>query len=552
MNLPLIQLPPIEPERLAYQARRIRASTSVGGDWIRLAHIARLSRAALLALANWFHAIEKVCRWPTVVRSVIEVALQKKAGGARLIGMAASVYRLWARVRYQDIRAQLEPRLARAELAAAPGRGASQAAFDAAYTTEVAVARGKVAATTAIDLSQYYEHISVAEFIKPAMKVGLPAPIAALTAHFYLGPRRLRVGRAFSPVIYPRRGIVAGCTWCTVIIRIIILVPLDQLLWQFRSWARGWDVEFLTTVYIDDAMVTTFGNRNNVELIHVWATEYVLGWIRGVLRKMVSVPKLQCVSADAEVRKTLRRRLKQYGFRVTKVGDMLGTDFGGGAPLRRRRLQEKRRRKALARRCKLKWWAKAGGDAHHVVETGLEPSAIYGMAANGIPPTVMRDVRRLRGAFARIKCGGASLTAKLATAGRNFAEADPAVIHAAPSLKSILAMIWDFPRTRSGFVFAWRRAVREVKEGTENGWRAVAGPVGAAMCQLTQIGVNWPAPFRLQWEDITISILDLPPSKYIPYCKTVHALHSIVNLLIGWPARRGGTRRRCRTSIHMG
>ncbi len=297
---------------------------------------------------------------------------------------------------------------------------------------------------------------------------------------------------------------MVGCTWCTVLIRVIIVIPLDRLLWQFRSWARAWDVEFLTTVYIDDMMITTFGNRSNVELIHVWATELVLNWIRMILCKMVSVPKLQCIAADAGVCDTLRRRLKGQGFRVTKTGDLLGTDFAGGAPLRRRRLQERRRRKALARRSKLRWWARLGGDAQHVVESGLSPSIAFGEAANGIPPTMMRDMRRLRGAFGRIKCGGSSLTAKLAIAGRKYTEADPAVLHVAPTLKSLLSMLWDFPRSRAGFIFAWRRAVREVGQAVGGGWKAVAGPVGAAMCHLAQAGVAWPAPFRLQWGDITV------------------------------------------------
>ncbi len=82
MTHPLIGLPPIDPSKMAYVARRVRASTGVGGDWIRLAHIGRLlSSGALTALARWFEAVERVGRWPSTIRSVIEVALAKKTGG---------------------------------------------------------------------------------------------------------------------------------------------------------------------------------------------------------------------------------------------------------------------------------------------------------------------------------------------------------------------------------------------------------------------------------------------------------------------------------------
>ncbi len=185
-------------------------------------------------------------------------------------------------------------------------------------------------------------------------------------------------------------------------------------------------------IYIDDGMITTMGYRANVETVHVWATEYLLSWITNILKKMVAVPKLQCIAADAELRATLKARLKASGFRVTKLGEMLGTDFSAGGALTSRRAQDLRRRKARKRRSKLRWWASAGGDAQLVVRAGDEPSIVYGCHAVGLTPSALRDIRRVHGAFANVKCGGASLTAKLATAGPNFADIDPAVTYVAP------------------------------------------------------------------------------------------------------------------------
>ncbi len=192
----VMDLPPFEPAKLAYVARRVRASTSVGGDWLRLRHIAMLSKAALEALATWFTLVERTARWPSQVRSVIEISLAKKAGGARLIGVGASLYRLWARVRYADVKLVLEARLERSELAAAPRRGANQAAFEAAFTTEAATARGQVAATSAVDLAKFFEYIQVSGYAMAALRIGIPRQIVALTAHFYTGARRLKVQKA--------------------------------------------------------------------------------------------------------------------------------------------------------------------------------------------------------------------------------------------------------------------------------------------------------------------------------------------------------------------
>ncbi len=167
-DFPLIALPPFDPDGLANMALRVRASTGTGGDWLRLRHVAHLSRAARVGLGHWYRAVEAVGRWPKVIRSVIEIALTKRAGGARLIGLAASLYRRWARTRYFDIKAALEPRIARPELAAAPGRSATQAAFEMALAAEIATARGRVSATSALDISKYVEYIDVAEYVFPA------------------------------------------------------------------------------------------------------------------------------------------------------------------------------------------------------------------------------------------------------------------------------------------------------------------------------------------------------------------------------------------------
>ncbi len=410
------------------------------------------------------------------------------------------------------MRAVLEQRLARPEFAAAPGHGAAQAAFEAAFATEVATARGQVAATSAVDISKYFEYIEVSELLEPALRLGVPRPIINLAIHFYLGPRRLRIGKVVSRALHPRRSIVAGCTWCTVFIRIIMMQPLNALMARLREMQRTWQVSFLARVYIDDGVITTMGDRHAVAHIHPKVTQLLVYWVRRCLRKMVAESKLQCVAPDAQLRKVLRARLAPMGFCVRKEGELLGSDFSAGGPMRRRLLLHQRRRKAHRRRRKLKWWAALGGNSSKVVDAGAIPSTTYSKEAYGLPPAVLRDLRRYRGAFTRIRCGGASLTAKLATAGIRYGDVDPAVTFVAPPFRAVHEYLWDFPRARFGFVNSWRMATREVIDAADGGWRCVKGPVTAAMNHLRDIGVGWPAPFRIVVDGHTIQILDVPPS----------------------------------------
>ncbi len=122
-----------------------------------------LSDAALKALCRLFEVIERARRWPNLQRSVLEVALGKKTGGARLIGLTTALDRVWSKVRYADCRTVLEGSIERPFLAAAPGKGAGRAAFEQAWKAEESWARGEEAATTMVDLSSFYEHITIAE-----------------------------------------------------------------------------------------------------------------------------------------------------------------------------------------------------------------------------------------------------------------------------------------------------------------------------------------------------------------------------------------------------
>ncbi len=156
-----IVLPSITDERIHQVARMFPGRLGIGACRLRARHILWLSRGARAALGRLLEAIEKARRWPEQARGVVELALAKKSGGARLIGLATTLYRVWAKLRFLDCAAVLEQRIARPFLSAAPGRGAGQAALEAARIGEIATARGRTTATTLVDISQFYEHIAV-------------------------------------------------------------------------------------------------------------------------------------------------------------------------------------------------------------------------------------------------------------------------------------------------------------------------------------------------------------------------------------------------------
>ncbi len=151
-----IALPPIDEDRIYKIVCKIAGRTGVGLCGLRPRHLLLVSRACRIALAEILMRIERRRRWPDVLREVVEVALGKKAGGARLVGLTSTLYRVWAGVRYFDCRATLESRSERPFLSAAPKRGAELAAFDMAREAEIATARNEQTAATMVDIVRFF------------------------------------------------------------------------------------------------------------------------------------------------------------------------------------------------------------------------------------------------------------------------------------------------------------------------------------------------------------------------------------------------------------
>ncbi len=513
-----VLLEPLDDDLLLKRvASKFKGNTGTGQDWLRPRHVAWLSRGARRALLAIYRKIEGLRRWPILLRSVVEVALGKKGGGARLIGQATALYRIWAKLRFIDVRRAMESRLARPYLPAAPGRGALQAAYDVSFDAETARSKGMVSASTCFDLKQYYEQVEVEEVARGCRRHGLPQVVAALTLHMYLGPRRIRVGQAVSKVVFPRRSILAGCTFALVIIRLISIDPVENLMTMIKGRLAGWEAYVRLTLYVDDGIVSTYGSVDAVAFLHAFITKLVLNWVAQVLRKEVATHKLVCIAASAPLVARLNVGLGDCGITATTEGEILGVDFAAGGPLRRRRAQIKRRRKAMDRRRRLRWWRASGGShVKDVAKGGLIPAASYSDPVVGITNAALRDYRRIHAAAATVQCAGASLTAKLAIGGNNFGEYDPAILYCNPPLFPLLRKLWEQPSSRCDFSRCWWQARADIGDRpTSELWSRSCGPVMATWLHFRRTGIDWIKPFKIKVLDHQLDLLGTPPRQVV-------------------------------------
>ncbi len=512
----IIVLPAINGERIDKVCKKFRGETGISTDNLRPRLVSWLSHGAKTSLAKLLMHIERTKRWPPLLRGTLAIALAKKGGGARLIGLIIALYRIWARLRYEDVQRALESRLGRPFHTAAPGEGAAMAAATASLLGEAAHGRGEASATTMADIEQFYEQISFTELISGAAAFGLPPAVTSLVMHQYAGPRRLRVGQAHSQAVYPTRSVIPGCTWATVLIRMMVIGPAEKFLRAVQQRCTGFDVSINLNIYVDDLAVTTRGFAREAILLHTWVTRLLVQWITQRLHKRLAANKLICIASSPYLRGALENNLGSIGCSVSLEGDLLGADFSAGGLLRRRRGLRKRMCKNGRRRARLRWWRGLGGDAREIARGGIGPSIAFGATASGLPPKAAHLRRRLQGATTYATASGSSLTARLALGGRKYGDSDPSVIDPNPPIIMLLSLLWDRPQLRSEFIDAWRSTAADLAGcAPMAAWRRVRGIVSAAWAHLRQHRAEWTAPFRLRLLGNDVDLVSTPPKQVL-------------------------------------
>ena len=541
-----IALNPIDEKCVLNAAKKFRGSTGVGSDWLKPRHLLEATAGAREALAWILNSIEANERWPEETRRVIAVAIGKKSGGCRLIGQTTTIYRVWAKIRYHDCREIMEGRICRPFLAAAPGKGAISTAFNVSWKGELAAAKGQEAGGVMVDFKSYFDHLRPAEYVGGAIEYGLPRVIIALCVHLYTGPRRMRVGTAVSREAWPRRSVLPGCTWGMMFVRFHVIGPAGDLVERLGAKLFTIEVQFLFNIMVDDASLVIWGSMDAVSMIYKWAVKELMSWVRTELNKEIAEGKVQGIVSSAKLKHKVATKLANVGVKIELHGDMLGVDCTMGGAMRRRSIQNKRVAKAVGRSKKIRWWRGIAGKSMQLVRTGARAQLAYGANVVGLNNRALHSLRKIHGAAARVTVAGTSLTAKLAVAGDDYSDADPAVLDAGGPLVSVLSHIWDVPEARAEFVSMWNAAVDIVMERGER-WDAMKGPVGMALLTVLRADAQWISPFVIQLMDYEIDLMEAPP-RQVAIIFQAHVRRSMDRELVAkatkdWePNDRQGTR----------
>ena len=182
--------------------------------------------------------------------------LLKEAGGHRLIGLLPAIYRIWGKLR-RPLCAEWEEKHKDPCDFAVAGRSAPRAAWDFAMENEACTCTGGHTVAWQGDMEKCYELIPFTAILNEAKVLEFPAGVAVLATAMYAGKRRIVVDRVYSTERRTIKGIVAGCSVATTLVKVCV-----------RRFLKRLERKFPTTIqriFLDDLVVQWKRKEDDLE-----------------------------------------------------------------------------------------------------------------------------------------------------------------------------------------------------------------------------------------------------------------------------------------------
>ena len=490
----------ITGERLRRTISRFRERTGVGmcgwhpRDWDKLGDEGLETLAELLQLA------EAVGRWPGSQQCTAMIRIGKEGGAPndyRLIGMMTTLYRVWAKLRRQECM-EWEERNFRKYDFACKGRGAASEVWDVALVDEGARVQRADTACWAADLSKFYERIPLQHLVGAAKDLGFPSELLRLALRTYRGRRFIQYEKAFSSSVFARRGIIAGCSLATTLVKVFMWRALDAASELYPS--------IRLRVYLDDILLQWVGHAKNGRFVPlatlVKAVCHYSGLIVEDLEGQLNTGKTCLISSSRQVLKMLGAKLRGMGVMAPEGCRLLGVDYGCGAR-RGRKTGVRRKEKALRKCSRIRRLGRTGADRGMLWATGVGSSVGYGAEVFGINGHDLQSMRRQAGSVG-LPGGGRSLSLGFLCHKRR--DIDPMwSVGIAPAI-AWCKEAWRRTGQLGPMRLAWQHA-HNVMPLAKRLWSNVVGPATSTWASLKRLGWEVRGPF--EWVDSEGGTLDL-------------------------------------------
>ena len=332
-----VELPTIHIHQV-WQIIRKLPQKAAGLDGTGFDFLRELPYQAMTDVIALMQDIEQSGTIPNQWSASLIALLPKNADIERPIALVATLYRLWCRIRAGPTR-QWQQQIQDTYVweRAVPGRECLQVALKRAFMTEHHHALKRIVISVLLDMSNFYDRISLEKLSQRWLDSDYPATHAALAMQIYCGPRILEAEGEASKPLRATHGILAGDPQAPLAAKIYLHKALHAFSKRYPQLHIDLWIDDLSFDIVDR-------DPGNAVRIAIAAFNY----IRGLLEEdnlLISAKKTGFIVSNTTAKKLLLEQLPQQGPTVHDVMRDLGVDCTAGRP-RRIATMKARRRKA--------------------------------------------------------------------------------------------------------------------------------------------------------------------------------------------------------------
>ena len=352
---------------------------------------------ALLMRGSWGHAEIEACEAAGVLpHQLLEIyiaLIPKMSGGRRPIGLYPSLFRVWAKVRFDIVKDWENSTTKGLGFAADCDNAAVDVVWRHACRAELAQSSSQKFAVVLWDLHKCYEMVNHSLLCDAARRHMYPLAILRLALCTYRAPRRILLNGIISREICPQAGILAGCSSATTELRLLLLdaVRLHNIRHPLIN----------LNVYVDDVALDAV-DASRIELAEKLsdaAFDLAVSLERDA-QLPIARNKSSVLSNDRQAAKLIRNCLGDLGGPSLGTVRSLGADFWCAAPSVRNvmPIRAARRRSVATRKSRLKALKRAvPAVAAQVYFCGCLPALQFDASLYGLFDRPLKGLRREAG-----------------------------------------------------------------------------------------------------------------------------------------------------------
>ena len=247
------------PEEARATSKRFSPGTALGADIIHPRHLATLDEGSVVLVVAWWALVLWAGEVGGPAALVLVPMIPRPDGAKRPVGLFNGLIRPlvgWLRSSAGAVFSEASDRKFFFGVA---NRSIEQGVWTSGASAEMARAQGKDGGTAFADISKAYENISFQDLQEKAIDANFNVIILRFLIGLYRQGRVILHGEVASSICFPANGVIAGCNFADMMMRIVLLPILDRIV---ENWPRRTVAEkvCLTAVgVVDDVQLHVVG-----------------------------------------------------------------------------------------------------------------------------------------------------------------------------------------------------------------------------------------------------------------------------------------------------